>query len=76
MSVCCAASSAEHTRKSIKDLIDKIPNNKEGIFKHPINWGAYDAGRAEVSSKILAWVKKKVHFLLSGVCCISSVEQL
>ena len=55
-----AASSAEHNRKAIKELIDKIPNSKEGILKFQLKWGAYDSGGTEVSGKILVWVKKKV----------------
>ena len=61
--ICCAASSAEHNRKAIKDLIDRIPNSKDGILKYQVKWGAYDLGGPEVSGKILAWVKKKVWLL-------------
>ena len=52
--------SAEAMQKALKSLIRSIPSGRDGVFAYPINWVAYDTGRASMAGKILAWVKRKV----------------
>jgi hypothetical protein len=49
MAPVAAAASAEEKRKSIKNLIERIPTAKEDLFAYPVDWTMVDA----VSNRVI-----------------------
>lgn len=52
------AISAEDKRKSIKQLIDKIPTQKEELFAYPLDWSVLDKDLME--RRVKSWINKKI----------------
>jgi len=50
--------SAEDKRKSIKQLIDKIPTQKEELFAYPLDWSVLDKDLME--RRVKSWINKKI----------------
>lgn len=53
-----AAMSVDEKRKAIKNLIEKIPTNKEELFAYPIEWALVDS--ILVEKRLKPWVNKKI----------------
>jgi RNA-binding protein 25 len=53
-----AATSAEEKRKSIKNLIERIPTAKDDLFAFPVDWTMVDA--TLMDRRIKPWVNKKI----------------
>lgn len=52
------AISAEDKRKSIKQLIEKIPTQKDELFAYPIDWSVLDKDLME--KRVKSWINKKI----------------
>uniref|UniRef100_A0A1I7YD68 PWI domain-containing protein n=1 Tax=Steinernema glaseri TaxID=37863 RepID=A0A1I7YD68_9BILA len=52
------AMTAEERKKMIRDLIERIPTQKEDLFAYPIQWSFVDEDL--VKSRIRPWVSKKI----------------
>lgn len=53
-----ATISAEDKRKSIKQLIDKIPTAREELFAYPLDWSVLDKDLME--RRVKSWINKKI----------------
>ena len=52
------ALSAEDKRKSIKQLIDRIPTQKDELFAFPLDWSVLDKDLME--RRVKSWITKKI----------------
>ncbi|XP_033626788.1 RNA-binding protein 25-like isoform X2 [Asterias rubens] len=52
------ASAAEEKRKTIKNLIEKIPTAKEELFRYKVDWPVVDESLME--RRIKPWINKKI----------------
>lgn len=50
--------SAEDKRKSIKQLIDKIPTQKDELFAYPLDWTVLD--KDLMDRRVKSWINKKI----------------
>lgn len=53
-----AIKSSEEKRRHIKNIIDRIPTEKEDLFKYPLDWEEIDNTLME--KKIRPWINKKI----------------
>lgn len=53
-----AIKSSEEKRRHIKNIIDRIPTEKEDLFKYPLDWDEID--NALMEKKIRPWINKKI----------------
>ncbi|XP_078671649.1 RNA-binding protein 25-like isoform X5 [Branchiostoma floridae x Branchiostoma belcheri] len=53
-----AMSSTEEKRKSIKNLIEKIPTAKDELFAYSLDWSQVDQGLME--KRVKPWINKKI----------------
>lgn len=53
-----AIKSSEEKRRHIKNIIDRIPTEKEDLFKYPLDWDEIDNTLME--KKIRPWINKKI----------------
>ncbi|TKR57446.1 hypothetical protein L596_030712 [Steinernema carpocapsae] len=52
------AMTAEERKKMIRDLIERIPTQKDDLFAYPIEWEFVDEDL--VKSRVRPWVTKKI----------------
>lgn len=59
-----AAAPAADPQAALKRLMDSLPKSKEGVFAYPVKWAVFDAAKAQLGPRVVAWVSKKIVELL------------